>query len=237
MYTVLLIVAIGIVGYTSLKGRTDYRKFEKKSSGMSLEKLYKTWVQDSWLLFGGFSLVTFLLIGIDRMVSPIARNTVELPSNINTDDIAGVITGVVMGVIVVGLILFWKMRKSVQKSRDTVLSPLAPRSPKERQLAPWVAITAGITEETFYRGAMPWLVFLVSNDATYAIVASVLLFGIEHLYQGWRGVVGTAFIGWLLMKLYLLTGTIAVPIVVHTLIDLYAFVVVPAIHRRASKSR
>ena len=45
------------------------------------------------------------------------------------------------------------------------------------------------------------------------------IFGFAHLYQGAAGVIGTGMIGFLLGAIYLLSGTLLLPIVLHTLID------------------
>jgi membrane protease YdiL (CAAX protease family) len=55
-----------------------------------------------------------------------------------------------------------------------------------------------------------------------------VIFGFAHLYQGIAGVLGTALIGALLVGLYLSTGSLLLPILVHAIIDIRAFLLVPA---------
>lgn len=52
------------------------------------------------------------------------------------------------------------------------------------------------------------------------LALSSLIFGLNHLYQGYRGVLGTTLVGVLLGMLYYQFGGLLVPMVVHALIDL-----------------
>ena len=52
-----------------------------------------------------------------------------------------------------------------------------------------------------------------------AVIASSVVFGFEHLYQGVVGVISTAVLGFALAAVYLLTGNLLVPMILHALID------------------
>ena len=78
-----------------------------------------------------------------------------------------------------------------------------------------------------FRLAVPALVFGATGSAIAAVVVSVLLFGLLHVYQGVAGVVGTTLIGGLLFVSYVTTGSILVPIVLHVLFDLRSLVLIP----------
>ena len=91
----------------------------------------------------------------------------------------------------------------------------------------FVSITAGICEEVLFRGFMlhylhvfPWTL-----DLTLALLISSLIFGVHHLYQGASGAAGTAIIGILFGLLFLLTGNLLLPIVLHGAMDLRLLVV------------
>jgi uncharacterized protein len=92
-----------------------------------------------------------------------------------------------------------------------------------------LSLAAGVAEEFFFRAAVPVLAFTATNNATFSIVASVLSFGLYHYYQGVKGVVATAFIGLILMRLFISSGTILAPIGLHVFIDLWALLILPAI--------
>jgi hypothetical protein len=84
-------------------------------------------------------------------------------------------------------------------------------SPETNNELHWFAILcagSGITEELLYRG---FLIFYISsfvphfNKVALVLVVSAV-FGLMHVYQGWRGVTSTAVSGLLLTTLYVVTG-------------------------------
>lgn len=112
---------------------------------------------------------------------------------------------------------------------------LVPRTPTDRRA--WVAasVSAGITEELVYRAfAVSFFAAIFGNTNIAAIaLASSALFGLAHLYQGWRGVVFTAFVGAVLAGIAVASGLL-VAMVIHTLIDLRLLVVPPDLAAAAS---
>jgi len=101
------------------------------------------------------------------------------------------------------------------------IAPLIPTTRRERWLFAAVAISAGICEEIVFRA---WLLFTLHTsqgfDGTTSIFLAAALFGLCHIYQGITGVVGATCAGVLLSALYIGTGTLLVPIVLHSLLDL-----------------
>jgi membrane protease YdiL (CAAX protease family) len=51
------------------------------------------------------------------------------------------------------------------------------------------------------------------------VAASAALFGLGHVYQGWKSAVGPAAAGAVLGALYLYTGSLVLPIIVHAVGD------------------
>jgi membrane protease YdiL (CAAX protease family) len=93
--------------------------------------------------------------------------------------------------------------------------------PRTRGELAWflgVAISAGICEELLYRG------FLFAVAAPFvtiygALAASAIVFGLGHVYQGWRGIALTGAVGLFLGAFYFFTGSIVFPMILHVLID------------------
>ena len=56
-----------------------------------------------------------------------------------------------------------------------------------------------------------------------AVLASSLLFGWAHIYQGYAGVARVTVIGLVMAGVYLLSGSIWVPVAVHALADIIQF--------------
>lgn len=156
----------------------------------------------------------------------------------------GALTGIGMGVGLgtLGLIL---LRLRTRRSRDprgvTATSPVArwrrllpdftavlPVTARERWMWLAVSISAGICEEIVFRG---WLLSVlhapVGLTGTALIVAASVGFGLAHLYQGPGGVLLTGFAGVLFCALYVASGGLLVPILLHIAVDA-RFALLPA---------
>ena len=59
-----------------------------------------------------------------------------------------------------------------------------------------------------------------------------MLFGLAHLYQGWKGIAATFVLGLALTAVYLVSRSLIAAIVFHAIIDLNALVVRPILTRR-----
>lgn len=101
---------------------------------------------------------------------------------------------------------------------------LLPQSRTEIALFAGVSVTAGICEEVLFRGFLfayldssPWQL-----DPSTTVLVSSAMFGIAHFGQGIKGMVLTGMIGAMLGILYVVTGSLLAPIIVHILIDLRA---------------
>lgn len=102
-----------------------------------------------------------------------------------------------------------------------------PQTATERAVWVLVSLSAGICEEVLFRG------FLMQNflqlgwgmPTVVALVGSSLIFGLAHLYQGVKAVVGSTFGGLMLGLLFLLSGSLLACIALHSLLDLQLFYV------------
>ncbi|WP_448619809.1 CPBP family intramembrane glutamic endopeptidase [Geodermatophilus sp. URMC 65] len=105
---------------------------------------------------------------------------------------------------------------------------LLPRTTAERRLFTLVGVTAGVCEEWLYRGFLLAVVAAVGGGLpTPTLVAiGALAFGLAHAYQGVAGIVTTGVLGGVMAGLYLGTGSLLLPVVLHALIDL-RFLLVP----------
>jgi membrane protease YdiL (CAAX protease family) len=102
------------------------------------------------------------------------------------------------------------------------LSFILPLTGEERIWWIFVSLTAGICEEILYRGFLIhyFLAAPFHVGVLVAVIASSVIFGAAHLYQGVAGVISTAILGLLFSAIFLTTGTLAVPMILHALIDL-----------------
>jgi uncharacterized protein len=84
-----------------------------------------------------------------------------------------------------------------------------------------------ISEELLYRGFLFCylaLWFPHINRLECALVSS-LIFGMGHLYQGWKGILSTGLGGLVLAGFYVLTGNLLLPMVVHAATNLRALLI------------
>ncbi|GAA3282125.1 hypothetical protein GCM10020218_036650 [Dactylosporangium vinaceum] len=102
---------------------------------------------------------------------------------------------------------------------------LLPRNGRERAWGVATACTAGIGEEIVFRGAfLAFAVGVLHLPFIWAALAVSLFFGLGHLYQGWTGVTATTLFGLCATVLYSFSGSLLLPILVHTAVDLGPFV-------------
>ena len=145
---------------------------------------------------------------------------------------AGLIVGVVVaGYFVLGLMpLLQSLRgtrwrrayaKAYRKHAEGFLG-LLPETGVERFSFVLLSLTAGICEETLFRG---FLIRYLHEGAfalplLTALALSSVAFGLAHIYQGASAVLRTGLVGLAFGLLYLLTGSLIPCIALHALIDL-----------------
>jgi membrane protease YdiL (CAAX protease family) len=106
---------------------------------------------------------------------------------------------------------------------------LLPRTNAERRLFTVVGVTAGVCEEWLYRGFFLVVVAAVTGGLPTGVlvVVAAAAFGLAHAYQGLGGVALTGLLGGVMAALYLQTGSLLLPVLLHAAIDL-RFLLVPA---------
>lgn len=146
---------------------------------------------------------------------------------------AGFLMGASIGAIISVVALVVILRRARGRARQSLpgtsawrkilpdFSALIPATLHERVLFALVALSAGICEEIVFRA---WLLDALQGVAGLTgaalVVTAAMLFGLVHYYQGLPGILVTGFLGLALCGLYVASGTLLVPIVVHALIDL-----------------
>lgn len=94
-----------------------------------------------------------------------------------------------------------------------------PRTPLELKRFTSLSVTAGVCEELLCRGwflalLAPWLPPVVT------LIATSVFFGLGHFYQGTTGIVKTGITGLIMGTLYLVTGSLLVPMILHAVVDI-----------------
>lgn len=211
---------------------------------------YPRMVRTSWLRFGVPPLV---------LLGSIARwpDFLHLPSEfaaarmlLGIGDVSAVEQRILIGAAAIGvaigvgggmLLTAWRAWRG--RPEGTLFGDAAAVRPGPGELgwAAALAVTAGITEEAYFRLLLPLLATLAMGSAPIAFVGAALLFGAAHRYQGWRGMLATTLAGAALSVFYLASGSLIAAMAVHATGDLGHLVLRPAvrgwIERRRSKRR
>jgi hypothetical protein len=99
------------------------------------------------------------------------------------------------------------------------LALLAPHTRSELRLFGWLSLTAGVCEEILYRGLL--MTALTNMIGLWpAVVASSVVFGIGHAYQGASGILRTGAAGLIMALIVVFTGSLPTAMLIHTVIDL-----------------
>ncbi|WP_083748341.1 CPBP family intramembrane glutamic endopeptidase [Sphingomonas sp. Sph1(2015)] len=226
----LLIAALAGIWWFQKGDLGEYRRFSALNDGHSRRMRFRLWLARSALAFLLPVLVGLVLLGrIDAlavMPGEFATIAAAMPPIFDSGEaMQGMLVGGAIGGLAVGAVLA-RVRK--RKPLGNV-SALLPRDRREVKYAAALSIMAGVTEEAFFRLYLPLLVALVTGQAGIGFVASLVLFGAMHRYQGWVGVLATTALGAVMTGLYLMTGSLWMVMLVHVLVDLNGLVVTPVL--------
>jgi membrane protease YdiL (CAAX protease family) len=231
---VLVALLTVLVWRAVTKDRREYQRFKRYRSTQRRQKMFRKWLFESMGWFGGSALVVLVLVWgfVPRMLAQVETwpAMVGFRSLLASSDLAtGLIVGGAIGLFigVIALVFFGRSAKEVPTIGD--IHALLPRNRAELKFGWALSINAGVVEELLFRLAMPALIFAVVGDALVAISVSLVVFGALHAYQGVGGVIGSFVIGVVLMAVFLATGTILWPILVHAVFDLRSLVLIPVV--------
>jgi membrane protease YdiL (CAAX protease family) len=125
------------------------------------------------------------------------------------------------------------------RQRTRHLERMLPTTLRERSWFFALAGTAGVCEEVLYRGYLIWYLvawvwaFAPHHAFLAAAIASSLVFGVGHAYQGARGMLLTAAVGGFLAAVYWITRSLFAGMLIHALMDLHAGYLSHLAYRRA----
>ena len=191
-------------------------------------RFYRSWTVQGWLLMFA---VLALVFGILRWTpAHIGLRWPQVDFHAGSGFVAGM-----LGAAVAGLLLGVVMARRQAATGKAPTAPavtgdvlrMLPRTPRERRGFALLSLTAGITEEVIWRGFLLTALAVVFPHAPawLLLLPMALVFGWAHLYQGWSGVLVTAILGAILGGVYIGTGSLLLPIVLHALVDLRALLI------------
>ncbi len=214
-FAILFLLAVTIV--MPVLGVRDYRKMLRGlREGRTSARIeaYRGTIAVQWALTLGF-LGWWLLAG--RELTPLGL----IPSATGWQWLA-----VGAGIAIIGFLLFQmltvlrspeQLDKIRRQARE--LCGIAPLTSVERRVFALVSATAGICEEILFRGLL--ITVLAAVMGTWpAIILSSIIFGLGHAYQGWKGIGKIALAGLVLALLFVGSGSLFIPMLLHAVGDL-----------------
>ncbi len=123
-----------------------------------------------------------------------------------------------------------KAAESLRKSFGR-LEVFLPGTAQQLRWSLLLSVFAGVFEELAYRG---YLMAYFGNwlGPWGALAASSVLFGLAHTYQGLSGVLATGLVGALFGWVYLETGSLLLPMLLHAALDVSSMVTAWLVLRR-----
>ena len=208
----IILVVHPVVGYISFR-----RLLRRAAAGETIPTsvLYVRTIRGHWILFG-VTVAAWLASG---------RSLKTLGFGLQTDSwflLAVLLTGVAIAVMAVQLNqLARASAERLQKIRAGLgnLEFILPKTPRDLRLFYGVSVTAGIVEETLWRGFLIW--YLGQFMPLWAAAAiSVIGFGLAHAYQGIANIGKTTLVGAAFAALFVLSGSLWLPMLLHALVDI-----------------
>lgn len=223
----LALFLIGTVIYYIV---SDIQLMKKGLNSIPRESIYRSILTMQWLLVAGLFILWWLLDL--RFEDLFYWDGALSPSVIfeNNSRFLGLLTGAAIVMIVMPfLMLKGKNVKAFEK-----IDFMLPKTLGQRVTFFFIAVTAGVCEEIMFRGASTYLLMNIGVEMPIWLVGVIgaVLFGFAHWYQGLSGVVMTGILGYALFNLYVQTGSLFVPMLLHFLIDV-KFVFMPDWRKRA----
>jgi uncharacterized protein len=221
------VVAAVLFGYALLVeplwGRHVYRGLERRREDdpAALVRVYRLAVGTQW------TWTALVLAAVAVAPGLRARDIgVRLP---RMDPFAYGLAGALVVVTLVTTVA-WRsaVRRGTPIPGQENIAAMLPRTTAERGHAAVAAVTAGVCEELLFRGFFIAAgIGVLRLPAAVAVVVSVVVFALAHLYQGWRGMIGVTAITVVFTVLYVRSGSLLLPVVLHVVTDLRGLLLVP----------
>jgi membrane protease YdiL (CAAX protease family) len=217
--TLLVLVTVAVVVGSVVRGRTLAQRVEALPDGRL--RLYRNFVLRMWPLI---ALPLILVATTDRVT---ARDVGWASPHGATGYL---LTGAYLFIgAIASLRARSMMRRGLVIAQRQRMAFMMPRTTRERCWTAALAVTAGAVEETIFRGGLVAVGTKVYHLPTLTVAGAALtLFAAGHLYQGWRGLIGSALVGYLFTVIFLISGSLLLAIVAHIAHDLMSMLVIPA---------
>ncbi|MET9064708.1 CPBP family intramembrane glutamic endopeptidase [Streptosporangium sandarakinum] len=223
-----LVLAAALVIHLALVspwlGRLTYARLERerdRDEGI-LTRMFTAWTAELWAL----AAVALLIVGLSPQID-LAGVGFVLPADPETT--AGMVVGAAIASVTAVLVAVRMNRTGRPVPGQAAFRAMLPRTPAERRGALVLSVSAGICEEIVFRGLLIALgTRVLGLPLPVAAGLALAVFVAGHLYQGWRGMAVVTLVGFGLTMLYLKTGSLLLPILLHAIADIRSLLLVPA---------
>lgn len=233
-----MIPALLLAGLTVLlaiwtwRDRREYARFKALTRTEDRQRTYARWVAQAFALFTLGAVLCLALIGQlpaiftpPAVFAPLMRQAQAAMGEVGGLFLLSMICAFIVAQLAATFVAARSSAKNVVVVGD--IEALMPRNRAEYGWCALLSVNAGIGEELFFRLLYPLLLATVVGDALPAFILAAIVFGLVHFYQGWVGVLATAAVGGVMTVLYLATGSLLWPILLHAAIDLRGLVLHP----------
>ncbi len=117
--------------------------------------------------------------------------------------------------------------KAPEAHRERVKLLFMAEKPAHFVLLAMVSVLAGVGEELAYRGVLFLMLMGLGVPVLLDLLICTALFGVAHIAQGWRGVVGSAWMGLIFHMLVIGSNSLLPAIFMHTAYDLVLLLSLP----------
>jgi len=227
LLTLWATVGEAVWGYISHKRFMAAYSVDKRQARLAI---YRRWTTSLVLLglsvAGSFVLLPGLrleLLGL-RPAYPVSRIDPAL---------LGIIGGAGFGIVVGTVVLLVARRRSANALTyipgGKQLEPMLPQCRDERSRYVLLSLAAAIVEELVWRGMIVFVITYIFPRSELLTVACVsgAIFGVVHLYQGALGVLVTGLIGFALCAVYVYSGSLLIPVLLHFAMDVRGILLSP----------
>ena len=237
MPAILLALLLAIVAFNAIRGPRGYQLLVGASTA-SRGLLYRRMLRGQILSMMLPPVIGLALLG--RLNAVLAMPLELWPASslitygypaVTPDPVfVWLFSGAILVVLLLGTAMTWRRtRRGLGPPKSIAhFAALLPRNRTEVLYGAGISLAAGIGEELFFRLLLPMLLATFIGGVAGMVVA-IVLFGLGHSYQGWKGVLMTSAIGALLALLYLMSGSLFVAMLFHVTIDALTLVIRPVI--------
>lgn len=236
MAAALLVLSLAALFWFQRNDVRNFRRFREVADTRRRQRTFLLWAAKACAMFLGVPLLGLALLdrldALAEFPQEFSEAGMQVPAIPANSVLIGAAIGAVVGGAILGAMIALRPGKPARQPAGLDITPMVPRNRAELLHVVPLVVNAGVSEEVFFRLYLPFLLVLMGAAGWVAFTASVLLFGLLHRYQGWLGVLVTTALGGVFTLLYLGSGGLLLPVLLHLLINANALLFRPAMQLR-----